>query len=153
MTRHLCLTLLVSLTMAADGPDAAPGEDAAAKDLAKLQGKWKLVETDSDGTVTKSDGDGHVIGIEKELMIGYDAEGGVAAKDSIKLDPAKSPKAMDLTCVFNVLFPGQKGKTYQVDKDELKLVFPYAPFRQRPKEFTTKEGSHFGVFTYKRVKP
>jgi uncharacterized protein (TIGR03067 family) len=143
--------------MAAGGPSAEPGEkDAAAKDLAKLQGKWKLVEEGLNGTVTKS-ADGHVIGFEKEFMIGYDADGGVATKDSIKLDPSKSPKAIDTTCVFNVLYPNNKGNTfqgiYQLEGDELKFAFPILPSRERPKEFTTKKGSPFVVFTYKRVKP
>jgi uncharacterized protein (TIGR03067 family) len=144
--------------MAAGGRSAEPGEGDAAKDLAKLQGKWKLVEEDLNGKVTKY-ADGHVIGFEKDIEIDYDAEGGVAAKASVKLDPSKSPKAIDTTVTFNVLFPNDKGTTYQgvyqLEGDELKLALPVPPFRQRPKEFTTKKGlePRFVVLTYKRVKP
>src|SRR5262249_59259171 len=99
MPRHLYLILVVWPLLAAGGPCAEPGEKDAAKDLARLQGKWKLVKEDLNGTVTRSD-DGHVIGFEKEIEIGYDADGGVATKDSIKLDPSRSPKAIDTTCVF-----------------------------------------------------
>jgi uncharacterized protein (TIGR03067 family) len=159
MPRRFYLILVVCLLTAGGGPSAESGvKNAGAKDLAKLQGKWRVVAEDSDGTVTKiADGHGHVIGFDKEIMIGYDADGGVATKDSIKLDPSKSPKAIDATCVFNVLYPKNKGHTihgiYQLQGDELKLAFPYAPFRERPKEFTTKKGSHFIVATYKRLKP
>src|SRR5262249_30385603 len=111
---------------------------------------------DVNGTVRKFD-DGHVIGFEKEVMVGYDAEGGVATKDSIKLDPSQSPRAIDMTSVVNVLYPNTKGNTlqgvYQLEGDELKLALPIPPARRRPKEFTTRKGSPFGVFTYKRVKP
>jgi uncharacterized protein (TIGR03067 family) len=145
--------------MAAGGPSAEPAEeDAAAKDLAKLQGKWKFVEEDPDGKVRKfRDGEGHLIGFEKDIMIGYDADGGVATKDTIKLDPSKKPKELDTTSVFNVLFPETKGNKfqaiYQLEGDELKLAFPILPSRKRPTGFTTKEGGSFVVSTYKRVKP
>jgi uncharacterized protein (TIGR03067 family) len=157
MTRHLYLILVVWLLLAARGPGAEPGEeDAAAKDLAKLQGQWKLVEEDRDGTVTKYD-NGHVITIEKQFNLWYDADGKLATKDSLKLDPSKSPKEMDETVVFNHLFPIAKGTTmrciYQLEGDELKIARPSELFYGRPKEFTTKKGSHFLVATYKRVKP
>jgi uncharacterized protein (TIGR03067 family) len=143
--------------MAALGASAEPEkEDAAAKDLARLQGKWRVVAEDYDGKVATYN-IGHVIGFDKDIMIGYDADGGIATKDSIKLDPARSPKTIDTTSIFNVLFPNTKGNTlkgiYQLEGDELKLAFPFAPFRERPKEFATKKGSTFGVFIYKRVKP
>ncbi|HJZ55981.1 MAG TPA: TIGR03067 domain-containing protein [Gemmataceae bacterium] len=158
MPRHLCLILVVWLLTAAGGPGAEPGEDDAAKDLAKLQGKWKLVAEELNGKVTKCD-DGHVIGFEKDIEIDYDADGGVAAKATIKLDTSKSPKEIDMTVTFIAIFPKEKGKTiqgiYRLEGDELTLAFPCAPFRQRPKEFTTKKElePRFVVMTYKRVKP
>ena len=157
MSRHLHLILVVWLLVAAGGPSAEPGkEDAAAKDLAKLQGKWMLVAEDFDGKVTRY-GMGAVIGFDKEVEIEYDGDGGVAVKSSVKLDPAQSPKAIDLTITFIPIFPRQKGKTlrgiYQLAGDELKMAFPYAPYRERPKEFKTEKGAHFTVVTYKRVKP
>jgi uncharacterized protein (TIGR03067 family) len=158
MPRHLCLILVVWLLTVAGAPGAEPKEeDAAAKDLAKLQGKWKLVAEDLNGTVTKSD-DGHVIAFEKDVNINYDADGGVAAKATVKLDPSKSPKAIDMTITLLPSLPNEKGKTlqgiYQVEGDELKLAFPNAPFRERPTQFTTKKEIEptFVVFTYKRMK-
>src|SRR5262249_25574835 len=107
MPRHLYLILVVWLLMVGGGPSAEPGEkDAAANELAKLQGKWKLVAEDLDGQLRKFN-DGHVIGFDKDININYDADGGVAAKATIKLDQSKSPKAIDLTVTFNVLFPNE----------------------------------------------
>jgi uncharacterized protein (TIGR03067 family) len=158
MPRHLCLILVAWFILAAPGPGADPGEeDAAAKDLAKLQGKWKFVEEDIDGMVRKSDENGYVIVIEKEFNLWYDAEGKLALKHSLKLDPSKSPKEMDQTTVYSRLFPNDKGHTYhciyRLEGDELKIAMPISPYRERPKEFTTQKGSRFSVHTYKRVKP
>jgi uncharacterized protein (TIGR03067 family) len=158
MPRYLCLVLVAGLLTAAGGPGAEPEkkEDAAAKDLAKLQGKWKCVAEDLNGTVRKFN-DGHVIGYEKDIEISYDADGGVATKESIKLDPSKSPRQIDTTILLNVLFPNTEGQTlqgiYQLEGDELKLAYPIPPNRQRPAELKTKQGSPFVVATYKRVKP
>jgi uncharacterized protein (TIGR03067 family) len=157
MPRYLCLVLVAGLLTAAGGPGAEPEkkEDAAVKDLAKLQGKWKCAE-DLNGTVRKTN-TGHVVGHEKDIEISYDAEGGVATKESIKLDPSRSPKQIDTSNLFNVLFPNTEGQTfqgiYQLEGDELKLAYPIPPNGQRPGEFKTKEGSHFVVVTDKRVKP
>ena len=155
MKRHLFLILAVFVVLAADSPKPDPREDAAAKELAKLQGKWKLVAEDSDGTVTETN-QGAVIGFDKEFLIGYDGDGGVATKDTVKLNPTESPKEIDQTCVINVLFPSEKGRItpgiYELKDDKLKMAFPYAPNRERPKEFTTKKRSNFVVFTYKRTK-
>src|SRR5579884_505719 len=153
MKRCLCLLGLVCPVLtAAYRPDAPPAEDrdAAARDLARLQGKWRCVEEDSQGRVTKSDGHGLIIAFEKDVEIDYDAVGGVFSKERIKLDPSKSPKANDTTIVDCTL-PYLKGRTaegiYQLEGDVLKVASPYAPYRERPQEFTTKKGSHFIVFT------
>jgi uncharacterized protein (TIGR03067 family) len=158
MARYLCLALVVWPFLAVAGPGADKEEDAAAKDLAKLQGKWKLVEEDLNGTVTKSD-QGAVIAFEKDVEIDYDGDGGVAGKSSIKLDPSRSPKEIDMTITFLAIFPSEKGRTthaiYQVDGDELKLAIPCPPFRRRPREFTARKellGPRFEVLTFKRVK-
>ncbi len=158
MIRALPLIVLVCLLWVASSGKAEPKEkDAAAKDLAKLQGKWKNVEIDSDGKVNKGFKNGLIIAFEKNERIDYDAEGGVESRVSIKLDPSKSPNEMDQTYVFERLFPDEKGKTYlgiyQLEGDELKIAMAIAPWNgERPKEFTTKERSHFAVATYKRVK-
>jgi uncharacterized protein (TIGR03067 family) len=156
MPRHLCLVLLVWPLLAAGAPSAAPGvKDAAARDLARLQGKWKFVEEDRDGTVTKFS-NGHVLVIEKEYVLWYDADGKLATKESLKLGPSKSPKTLDMTIVVNRLYPTAKGLTlrgiYQLSGDELKIALPSDPFKRRPKELKTKKWSPFSVSTYKRVK-
>jgi uncharacterized protein (TIGR03067 family) len=117
MPRHLGLILVVWLLTAAGGPGAEPEkEDAAAKDLAKLQGKWKCVASDLNGTV-RSYGDGHIIAFEKDVEIDYDADGGVAGKATIKLDASKSPKSIDMTVTFIAIFPKGRERPSRASTD------------------------------------
>jgi uncharacterized protein (TIGR03067 family) len=156
MKMQVCLGLTFWTLLGAAALNAAPDNDDPAKDLAKMQGKWQCVEGDNNGTVTKST-EGYIMIINKDVMITLDGDGKPNAKSSMKLDPSKSPKTMDLTCITNVLFPETKGTTspaiYELEDDQLKIAFTYAPYRDRPGTFTTKKGSHFFVETLKRVKP
>src|SRR5205807_2949739 len=97
MIRHLFLVAAVGLVLAAETPKPEPAKNEAAKELDKLQGKWKLVAMDLDGKVMKTS-EGHVITFEKEFMLAYSFDGkDLITKDAIRLDPSKTPKTMDLT--------------------------------------------------------
>ncbi len=158
MIRHLTLYVLLCQPPAA-AEKAPPARDAAARDLARLQGKWRLAAMDEDGKVTRvaTVRDGHVIAFEKELHLEFTDEGKfLATKSSVRLDPTASPKAFEETILFNSLFPAVKGRkirgSYQLEGDELKLAFPVFPWGARPKAFTTRKGDRFMVATYKRLK-
>jgi uncharacterized protein (TIGR03067 family) len=139
---------------------AAPNEDEATKEeLEKLQGTWRVVTVESNGEVSGGDDDkGATITIEKNIISEWDGAGTwkLIAKETFKFDLSKLPKAMDQTCVFNGFLPENKGKTtyciYELDNDTLKLASPFAGYKQRPMGFTTKQGSKFSVYTFKRVK-
>jgi uncharacterized protein (TIGR03067 family) len=135
----------------------AKKEDPTADNFAKMQGKWQVSETENQGTVYKSRGNGAVILIDKSFMIYLDGDGKPCGKDSIKLDSSRSPKRMALTVVFNNIFPDTKGKTsqsvYQLEGDELKIATTFAPFQGYPGGFTTTKLCRFNVTTYKRIQP
>ena len=105
----LCLSLVSWSLMGMNGQQPeAKKKDPAANDLAKMQGKWQVIETENEGTVYKSGDRGAVILIEKSFLIDLDGEGKPCGKASLKLDSSRSPKRMDLTIVFNNLFPATK---------------------------------------------
>jgi uncharacterized protein (TIGR03067 family) len=153
-------TVLVAWLLAGAAPtlkgDDAVKEEAAKKDIDKLQGTWKLVSQENEGKVVE--------GVNEVLMI-FDKDtysykfGGdnVGLTATFKLDPSKKPKAIDITTTENKLIPESKGRTtqaiYDLDRDAFRLAEPWSAFTARPKEFTTKKGSRFTVGTYKRVKP
>jgi uncharacterized protein (TIGR03067 family) len=70
---------------------------------------------------------------------------------TIKLDPTKTPKAID----FKPLQGPNKGLTalgiYEVKGDELRICYAEVG-KERPAEFGSKEGSHQSLRLYKRLK-
>jgi uncharacterized protein (TIGR03067 family) len=137
-------------------PKAAPPENTPARELARLQGKWRQAAEDLDGKVTKCR-DGYIMSIEKELVLEFTDEGRhLAVKASLRIDPSKSPKRIDETIVYCPLIPSARGTTlrgiYQLEGDELKLAMPTLPWGARPRAFTTRKGDRFMVLTYKRMK-
>ena len=73
-------------------------------------------------------------------------------RGTIKLDPTKKPKAMDITGTEGP----SKGKTilaiYELDKDRLKICYDLGG-KERPTEFKTRAKTQLFLVTYKREKP
>ena len=70
---------------------------------------------------------------------------------TIKIDPAKKPKAIDFTMAGG----GEKAVThgiYEVSADTFKVCRPTEAGKERPTEFSTKEGSGLAMSSYKRAK-
>jgi uncharacterized protein (TIGR03067 family) len=70
---------------------------------------------------------------------------------SIKADPSKKPKALDVTSLDGP----DKGKTYlavyEVSGDDLRISTA-EPGKDRPTEVSSKEGNGWMLLTLKRVK-
>jgi uncharacterized protein (TIGR03067 family) len=146
MTRSLCVTLFLTLSL----PCLSRGEDA--KDDAKsMDGTWlpsvaelggekfpdevrktiKLVIDDRKYTVT----------VGKEVDMG-----------TVKLDPSKKPKEMDIVGTEGP----NKGKTflaiYEKTDDTLRVCYDLSG-KARPTEFKTTKGTQLFLVTYNREKP
>jgi uncharacterized protein (TIGR03067 family) len=130
-----------TLLLAADAPD-----DAAKKDLDKLQGTWTVVAMETEGKKLPEEAyKGVKIIVEKNKMtMGKDGKSDAA---TIVLDPSKEPKWIDAT--------GKEGETllgiYQLDGDDLKIVLSKKE-GDRPKAFATKADQDYGLFMLKRQK-
>ena len=120
-------------------------DDAAKKELDKLQGKWKA---------------------EKFVVMGEEVPAAALAMMSltckgselipsdnpddpatIKLDPAAKPKTIDLTEKSKKVSLG----IYELDGDNLKLCFA-EPGTDRPKTFESPKGSKIAYVVLKREK-
>jgi uncharacterized protein (TIGR03067 family) len=133
--------LMFSTTLAQD--------DAAKKDLDRLQGVWQVVSMEIDGKVAPAD---EFKGLNltfkgnkaSQLINGKNEEA------SIKLDPSKKPKAIDMT----PLIGPDKGMTivgiYSIEGDNLRICIAKAGV-DRPSEFKGGKGVVF--FVLKRHKP
>ena len=138
------LVLSVSQVMSPGAKD-----DAVKKELAKLQGEWKMVSGVADGFPVPED----MLGSAKRVCKGDELTvvigGEVIMKAKITIDPAKSPKTID----YKVIEGPTQGKThlgiYSLDGDTFKSCFG-APDEPRPKEFASKEGDKRTFSVWKR---
>jgi uncharacterized protein (TIGR03067 family) len=128
----------------------ARGEEAK-DDARKIQGTWKPVTAELAGkpfpdevrkamTLVLTDG-------KYTFTIGEQKDEG-----TVKLDPAKSPRAMD---VVGTKGPNQ-GKTflaiYELKGDTLRVCYDLSG-KARPKEFKTQPDTGLFLVEYKRQKP
>ena len=129
----------------------AAGAQDAKKEMAQLDGQWSMVSGEANG-----------MSMPKEIVdtgkrVAKDGEttitigGQVYFKARFGIDPTKKPKAID----YAMTEGPTKGKThlgiYELDGDTVKFCFA-APGKDRPTEFTAKEGSQWTLSVWKRDK-
>jgi uncharacterized protein (TIGR03067 family) len=140
--KKLLLSLAVVLTAAGLGT----GDDAE-KDLKKLTGTWEEVSHTADGKAKTADEvKGRTVVIDASGKWEAFQDGTSLLKGSVKLDPAKKPKAADWTIEGSDMVA--QG-IYEVDGDTWKHCFSLTA---RPTEFGSKEGSGVYYIVLKRVK-
>jgi uncharacterized protein (TIGR03067 family) len=130
---------------------AATAQDEAKKEMAKLEGEWSMVSGAASGQELPEDA------VKTGKRVARDGEttitigGQVYLKAKFSIDPTKKPKAIDYTMTEGPT----KGKThlgiYELDGDTVKFCFA-APGKERPTEFTAKEGSGHTLSVWKRDK-
>jgi uncharacterized protein (TIGR03067 family) len=144
---RLCVSFVAVLfLLGADAP-----ADAVKKDMTLLEGDWSLVSGERDGQTIPEEfvktGKRSVKDAETSVII----NDMVVMKAKFKIDPIKKPKTIDYT----VTDGPEKGKTvlgiYELDGDTVKFCFS-APDKERPSEFTAKEGSGRTLSLWKRNK-
>ena len=145
---QVSLTLLALALLAAD----AAKDDAVKKELAKLQGTWKITAGESEGT---SMPEAFLEGGRWSLKDNtYSFElGDQSEQGKFKLDPSKMPATIDL----EITAGNDKGKTqvgiYKLEGDTLTVCFAHPGDKERPTKFATKEGTDQLMFVFKRDKP
>jgi uncharacterized protein (TIGR03067 family) len=130
----------------------AGADDAAIKkETALLEGEWMMVSGEANGsalpdamvkTGKRSAKDG-------ETTVKFGDR--VFLKAKFTIDPNKKPKTIDYAMTEGTT----KGKThlgiYEIDGDTVKFCFA-APGKDRPTEFSSKEGSEYTLSVWKREK-
>jgi len=115
-------------------------------ELELMQGTWKISAAEMGGE--KIDLSTTTLTIEKDaytVKVGEQLDKGI-----LKLDPSKSPRAMDIVGKEGP----NKGKTflaiYELKDDSIKIC--YALEGKRPTDFTTKGDKRLFMATYKKAK-
>jgi uncharacterized protein (TIGR03067 family) len=127
-------------------PDSPKGDEAAAKEVAKLQGTWAVVSVEQDGQAVGADDVKSmrlvVKGNERVLRNGDE----VLFRTTFKLDPTKSPKQIDLTPADGPADRPILG-IYELKDDSMKVCLALGG-GDRPKEF--KGGPGVTLAEYRR---
>jgi uncharacterized protein (TIGR03067 family) len=126
--------------------------EAVAKDLQAFKGTWRLSSKEVNGkkfseeeikdVIATNDGSGKFSVRRGDKALG---------EGTVKLDPTKKPKAIDVTFTEGE----RKGKTvlgiYEIDSDAFRVCVAN-PGDERPAEFSAKAGSGRTLIVYNRVK-
>ena len=126
-------------------------EDAAKKDLDKLQGTWVMAELEIDGKPVPEDkikGTTLTIKGDKYITKVKDKEHEV----TIKLDPTQNPKTMDMYFPDGTEAPKLSKGIYEVDGDRFKLCRHQMAGQDRPVQFGTWPDTGLFVVVWKRQK-
>jgi uncharacterized protein (TIGR03067 family) len=130
---------------------AGAAQDATKKEMSQLEGDWSMVSGEANGMAMPQETvkTGKRTAKDGETTITFGEQLYFKAKYTI--DPTKKPKAID----YMMTEGPTKGKThlgiYELEGDTVKFCFA-APGKDRPTEFTAKEGSQRTLSVWKRDK-
>jgi uncharacterized protein (TIGR03067 family) len=127
---------------------AAPAEDKIKKELADLQGVWKLIGFEVDGKEAFLQEHRQIRWVVKDDKVFYGGE--ELAK--ITLDPVADPKCLDLGLIKSKRV--HEG-IYKLDKDRLKICFGMMTdgVKERPSKFDNEGLEKFRTLLFERDKP
>ena len=138
--------LLLSMTVVLTAVGVGIADDAE-KDLKKLVGAWEEVSHTANGKAKSADEvKGTTVVVDATGKWEAFKDGTSLLKGSVKLDPAKKPRAADWAIEGSDMVA--KG-IYEVDGDTWKHCFS---LKERPTEFGSKEGSEVYYIVLKRAK-
>ena len=154
MSRYAVAVLaIVSLFAAVRSPAADDANDeAVAKDLRAFKGTWRLSSKEVDG---KKFSEEEI----KDVIATNDGSGNISVRrgdkeineGTVKLDPTKEPKTVDVTFTGGER-QGQKVLgIYEIESNFFRVCVARAG-DERPSEFSAKAGSGHTLIVYKREK-
>ena len=130
----------------------ARAEDSA-KVLESFQGAWEMASVVDNGTAIPTDAiRGARVVFTKDIMTLISPNGKEKTEYLIKLDPTRTPKAIDITPTEGT-FKGKRGPgIYEIDQGVLRICQPHQPTTPRPTRFEAPEGSGLNLMVLKRMK-
>jgi len=140
---------LLAALLAAPAPD--PG-GSAKEDLKKLQGEWSPTAIQINGEKAPDKKLARTKLVVKDDKFTALEDGEVSDESTVRLDPAKEPRAIDLAFTAGPDKDKSVQGIYKLDGDVL-TVCVAEPGKDRPKEFASAEGSGHILLVFKRAKP
>ena len=130
---------------------AEPPSDAVKKELAQLEGEWVMVSGERDGQTLPEEYVKTATRVAKDGVSTVTIAGMVVMKSKYTIDPTKKPKAIDFEATEGEAAGKKIQGIYELDGDTVKFCVA-APDKDRPTEFTAKEGSGWTMSVWKRAK-
>lgn len=136
---RMLMALAAGLLVAADGPG---------RDEARLQGNWAWASAEFNGRrAPREDYADYRRVFRGDQWINL-AGGQPQQSGTYRLDPTRSPKAIDLTYADGQVYRG----IYKLEGDHLKTCIA-VPGQERPTRFVSKPDSGWGLTVYRRARP
>ena len=145
MRRAFSLALLGGLVTLSAGL----AEDRKDRD-SPIVGTWTIVSIEAGGKADDTITKGKIV-IEGDTLAHVKPNGEKGSYGTIKLDPTKSPKEMDMTARDGPNKDATFPAIYELDGDSLKICM--ARTWARPTELKTKPGHQQLLYVLKRDKP
>jgi uncharacterized protein (TIGR03067 family) len=146
LKRHTLLAVAVALLVAAD--DA---KDDPKKELKKFEGTWQFTSIEIDGQKPPEDEvKKHKVIIEGEKYT-LKIDDNVVNQGTIKVDPTKKPKTIDITTMEGGNPAQVMLGIYEEKGDEHKVCYAM-PGQNRPEKFSADAGTGNTLVTYKKEK-
>src|SRR5262245_10805045 len=140
--------MALAVALVAVGLTPVPG-DASDKELAKLEGNWKLAAMEVDGKDVPSEKlTSATLTIRGNK---YSVQSGKAKHEvEFKLDPSKSPKEIDMQFLDGPNKDRVGRGIYQIDGDKLRICRSLDPQDERPNDFKTAGQVNYFVMVWQR---
>ena len=126
-------------------------QDANKKEMSLLEGDWSMMSGQANGQDMPKEfvSTGKRVAKDGEVTIKFGGQ--VFFKAKFTIDATKKPKTIDYVMTEGFTKGQKQLGIYEVDGDTVKFCFA-APDKERPKDFTAKEGSQQTLSVWKRDK-
>src|SRR5262245_54118993 len=133
--RWMIASMLIAFAPLAIGADPKAKPDPA-DDLKALEGTWEVVSHEFNGKQATDAG----YASPKKIVISagkMNLDEKEEADYPIKIDPTKSPKAIDVYIPLAMKFRAHNKGIYSLEKDELKICLSHSDEAGRPTKFSS----------------
>jgi uncharacterized protein (TIGR03067 family) len=144
------MNVVLTLALALFVMGAEKDKDQA--DLDRLQGTWTMVSMEVEGHEVGDENIADKSAVYKGNRLSLMAGDTVRRQGIVTLNAERTPKAMNTWDQDGPFADHTVPGIYEFEGDTLKVCFAQ-PGEERPKKFTSKEGTGFIYCVYKRKKP
>lgn len=149
MLRFTAALLLIASASTAHTAAPVPKPPDPAADLKALEGTWKVVTYEVNGKEASDAGDAG----PEEVVISAGKTNLLKREEidlPIKVDPSKTPKAIDVYLIDAMKFRAHVKGIYDLDGDNLKICLPLSTEAERPTKFGSKDFHRLYVLRRKK---